>query len=359
MRHLSVHFSSTRDFNSLYFEDAGKACLFIPSVLDSESGELLTVSVLFDAHGVEFKIGCRVVWRRMKGQRRPFLRPGTCLHFLPREQHKLERLLAFVDDGEVDFIKRAAPRVPLNTDVKIKVNSLTVANSTRDVSLTGMFLVTSHAFRIGDHLQIKLKVPGKLLPLAVACEVTRREPEGVGLSFLFASPSEQDHIRRLITKRGVPEGVEIQRVIVSAGVQDEGIVAGSVVHRETDHLIPSKLRAGISDDELAFVNSHLAGCDAVQQLDLPMPGVWTWEFSGPDRTLWVLRYHEEELPELRERRTKVMVRLPYDNAQALIHRAARVPGNKASRTMITATNGALVITLDRRTVVVEHLSDGR
>ncbi|MCA9519425.1 MAG: PilZ domain-containing protein, partial [Myxococcales bacterium] len=198
MTDLSLQFATREDFATLFFQDGEIDCLFVPHVLDAETGSALDLEIAFQPEWVAFRMSVEVLWKRAKGQSRPFLRPGTCVAFPQSEWEKLDRLLAYIERQEIEFVHRTAPRVPLTLEVHYRSNRLRLTDTARDLSLDGMYLATKHVLLIGDRLDVKFRVPGKILPLTLQAEVVRKDDDGVGLRFNFAKESERDYVRRLV-----------------------------------------------------------------------------------------------------------------------------------------------------------------
>jgi hypothetical protein len=100
-----------------------------------------------------------------------------------------------------DEEKRKYTRIPFETTVRITVGDrILLARHVRDVSLGGVFVCTAESFSNGTvcDLEIELKGPGTLLIIHAEGEVTRVEPEGMGLRFTGMDLDGLIHLRHLI-----------------------------------------------------------------------------------------------------------------------------------------------------------------
>lgn len=97
--------------------------------------------------------------------------------------------------------KRQFTRIPFETTVRVSVGDrILLSRHLRDVSLGGAFVCTPESFSNGTvcDLEIELKGPGTLLVIHAEGEVTRIEPEGMGLRFTGIDLDGLIHLRHLI-----------------------------------------------------------------------------------------------------------------------------------------------------------------
>lgn len=355
MTAISLQFATREDFATLFFQDGEVDCLFVPHVLDVETGASIELELIFQPEWITFRLAVEVLWKRAKGQQRPFLRPGTCVAFPTSELDKLDRLLAFIERQEIEFVQRTAPRVPTALEVRYRSNRVKLHDTARDLSLDGMYLATRQALLIGDRLEVKFRVPGKILPLTLQAEVVRKDEGGVGLRFKFEKDGERDHVKRLVTEAR-EDTSRPTRLAVGPGESAEGI---TLTHIKT----PTRERRRLPrrfyrhPDLLGskVVTEKVVGYKSVSQLDLGVQGVWAWRFHNGQKSVMVLWYEDETLPPHRRKTTKIMVRIPFVGKKAVVVRDPDVSGSPLLRTPVDTSNGSILVTLDYRPTVIERL----
>jgi hypothetical protein len=77
--------------------------------------------------------------------------------------------------------QRSHPRVRANFMVKLQVNERTVLAKARDLSMAGLYLF-GNVDGVGQTVGIRIPFPNDREVVA-ACQVKRRGPDGIGLSF--------------------------------------------------------------------------------------------------------------------------------------------------------------------------------
>jgi type IV pilus assembly protein PilZ len=197
---MAVHLGTKKEFWDYYFDDGARAGVFVPHVLDVPVGAETFCEIIFIDSDARFRVRGTVIWRRLKGHTQGKNAPGCCVAFLETERPKLERVLAYVEGKEINFIRRTSPRVPTVLTVAYRTKSAFVTEFSRDLSDGGMFIKTEQPLAIGDALQIKLKVPGRWFALTLAGRVVRTDGGGMGISFSFDSERQRRRLRDVIAR---------------------------------------------------------------------------------------------------------------------------------------------------------------
>lgn len=207
---LSVHLPTQKEFWTQYFDDGHRRGIFIPHELAVPVGESAQVDIIFLDSDARFRMVGQIVWRRLKGQRRGRQAPGSALAFDAGEPQKIDRLLAYVEGRDINFIKRSSPRIQASFEVSYKAASAFVTDFARDLSEGGIFLASSQDITVGTVLPIKLRIPGRWWPVTLHGEVVRSTSEGVGVRFVFSSDRERRKISRLVSRVARQVRTELQ-----------------------------------------------------------------------------------------------------------------------------------------------------
>ena len=81
--------------------------------------------------------------------------------------------------------RRQAIRMPYQTSLKYANQNETGMGRVRDISSDGLFFETPHAFAVGDQLEIDFRFRHGRTNMAIAGEITRTTPCGVGIRLIW------------------------------------------------------------------------------------------------------------------------------------------------------------------------------
>jgi uncharacterized protein (TIGR02266 family) len=106
--------------------------------------------------------------------------------------------------------RRQAPRYVVSVEITFDSEHNLFTGLTHDLSRGGVFVATTTLCRIGERVQVKLKLPTSPVPIEVLTEVrwvrTRDVPgdggkAGLGLMFLQMSPQAKQAVLAFLDKR--------------------------------------------------------------------------------------------------------------------------------------------------------------
>jgi uncharacterized protein (TIGR02266 family) len=107
--------------------------------------------------------------------------------------------------------RRTAPRVELELEVGWESDNNFYTGLTQDISTGGLFVATHHLHPVGQHVTLRMTLPGTKEPIVVESEVRwlreshaaqpGRLPDGMGLKFLALSTAAKTAIVEFLDQR--------------------------------------------------------------------------------------------------------------------------------------------------------------
>lgn len=105
---------------------------------------------------------------------------------------------------------RNRQRVPFIVEAVLTVDASPIAYPrTRDVSMSGIYLLTANPLPVGTQGTLALKLESGLSALAIeaTCEVVRQDTEGMGLKFTHMDSDSSINLFNVIRYQGeLPDG---------------------------------------------------------------------------------------------------------------------------------------------------------
>lgn len=150
----------------------------------------------------EFTVRGQLAWARRKASKQ--LGESFGIDFLPSDDAKRMRLLAFARSELDDAFTRLEPRIQLELPVKITVAGRVRSEFLADLSPSGAFIRTWDPLEPNTKLELVVKPHRSLLGLQLSGRVawqrrTGTDP-GMGVEFLHGDPAVRERIASLIAR---------------------------------------------------------------------------------------------------------------------------------------------------------------
>lgn len=120
----------------------------------------------------------------------------------------LEILRALARGEVLPLVCRTHPRYPVALPIEVVAGGRRFEARTGDIGEGGSFVVCAETARVGEDLEVRLRVPGRLFRLRLLARVVSvargGSREGLALTFRYRSEEERRAVRRLIERLGGP-----------------------------------------------------------------------------------------------------------------------------------------------------------
>jgi Tfp pilus assembly protein PilZ len=122
----------------------------------------------------------------------------SILYKLVLELHRSEWSGLLEDLREMVLGKRKYPRKSCTMVTDYVVNSRAYKNFVKDISISGVFVITNQEFEIGYEMVLSFSLSDKQIPFKFAGEIVRIGNDGVGIRFKNLSQYQKDILQSIL-----------------------------------------------------------------------------------------------------------------------------------------------------------------
>lgn len=174
--------------------------VFLAEALERQVGDEIKLDLYFDHSGFAFRVGGRVVSRRLS--RAGELAPGARVALDPEDLTIRSMILSHARGEDIDYRarsdERARCKLPIRVASPVQARGTVVDLSTGGARVCGIFPPD-----LGVLLELKLAVPGALLGFPLSGRVVWRRPEAeplMGVAFELESARAERRLRDLVAR---------------------------------------------------------------------------------------------------------------------------------------------------------------
>ncbi len=178
----------------------GKDEVFLAEALDRHVGDDIKLDLYFDHSGFAFRVGGRVVSRRLT--RAGDLAPGARIALDPDDQTIRTMILSHARGEDIDYRARSDERARCKLPVRL-VSPVQARGTVVDLSTGGARVLGIFPPDLGILLELKLSVPGALLGFPLTGRVVWRRPEAdplMGVAFETDGVRAERRLRDLVAR---------------------------------------------------------------------------------------------------------------------------------------------------------------
>jgi hypothetical protein len=202
---IKVRLRSGYEFLDRYGSRDGQDEVFLAEALGHEIGDEVQIDLYFDHSGYAFRVGGKVVSRRLT--RAGQLEPGARVALTGDDSTIRAMILSHARGEDIDYRARSNERARCHFPIKVTA-PIQARGVVLDLSPGGARVADIDPPDLGVKLELKLHPPGTLFSLPVAARVVWRRPGSeplMGLAFDHGKVRGERKLRDLVTRLALLE----------------------------------------------------------------------------------------------------------------------------------------------------------